>query len=342
MRLLKWNLCTTFAAIGAAIAYAFLFFMLGFAWQLVPAAIAGLLAAYFVSTASGELARTTQMGRYRFAGVIASVGLAWCTLFAGSLAIALTVFATAIIDGLWQAPSGQPAFNVLQEIAPGHAKDLLMTPLVAGMWFGLLPAAVLGSIFGIVLGWRSDKALPVQASTRKQVRIAAAITLLFPFLLAAALIDVPLGNSDTAEYYARTPIAIRSCGESSWNQGVVASCSGAPCENGDCDWDVEIKAFTLHVRPPAEGTWRWVGGGIGTTDRPDIIRHNVYWAQFEPDDSLNDDSPRRYASYDLVIDGENVRIGESVFRFEPGMQLDVRFLQDWSVTALNVEGAGSK
>ncbi|NNF52577.1 MAG: hypothetical protein HKN59_09090 [Gammaproteobacteria bacterium] len=110
--------------------------------------------------------------------------------------------------------------------------------------------------------------------------------------------------------------------------------------DGVCDWDKEQDVFELHVRPPVGSAWRWVGGGIGTTQRPDIFRHNIYWAQFEPDGTLNEGSPRRHTSYELVFDGDTVSVGESVFQFEPGMRLNIQFLDNWSVVASEASRAG--
>ncbi|NNF51508.1 MAG: hypothetical protein HKN59_03625, partial [Gammaproteobacteria bacterium] len=239
MPMIKWNLCTSFAAAGTAIAYAFLFLLFGFHWQYVPAAIVGIVAAYGAGTALGELATRVQLGRYRVAGVIAGVGIAWCTLFAGTLAIALTTFAVATIDGLVAAPSGQPFTNVLAEIAPRLAKDLLKTPLVAGVLFGLVPAALLGIVYGFVLTRRFDGSATVIAANRAWVRGAAAVTLLLPLALFVALIGVPGGGSGYADTYSNVPIAVRGCNSYETAAGAEAVCYGAPCVDGVCDWDKE-------------------------------------------------------------------------------------------------------
>lgn len=333
MHKLPWNLCTTFAASGAAVAYLILLAFFGLYWQLVPGALAGLVAAYVASTALGFVAQKIQLGRYPVAGIVVSVGFAWCTLFAGALAISLTNFFVAIVGGLLLAPSGQPTLNVLAEIAPGHGADLIKTPLAAGMWFGLVPAALFGIVYGISLRRRLDSSLVDATSTRKIVRGATGLTLLVPLLLAVTLVGIPVGGPGPAARYANIPIAIRGCRESAASAGVEATCWGAPCARGECDWEVEQDAFVVYVRPPAGSSWQWVGGGIGTTQRLDSIRHNLHWAQREPDGSLSEGSPLRYASYELVFEDGFVNVGAQRFIFEPGMRLDIQFLQDWSVVA---------
>lgn len=336
MPALKWNLCTSFAAIGAVIAYAILFALFGFHWQLVPAAAAGLAAAYLASTVLGELALRFQLGRFSIASTIVGVGFAWCTLFAGTLAISLTNFVVAVIDRLAQAPSGQPVLNVLAEILPGYAQDLIKTPLAAGMLFGLLPGAVLGIVYGVLLRARFDKSLAEATSAGKWVMRASAATVLLVFLLGVALIvlpGVPGSKPTIISHPAHMPIALRECGERKAATGVTAYCRGSPCERGVCDWEVELDAFEVHVRPPVGSTWEWSGGGIGTGRRRDLVTHNIYWVQFEPDGSLNQGSPRYHARYEMVFEGNFVKIGAQRFRFEPGMQLDIQFLEDWSVTA---------
>lgn len=333
MPALKWNLCTSFAAIGVGIAFPILFAIFGLYWQLLPGAVAGLVAAYVVSTALGTLALRLQFGRYPIGGIFASVGVAWATLIAGAVAITSANFLTAIIGALLHAPSGQPASNVLAEIAADYSADFIGDPLVIGIVFGILPAAVLGVIYGGMLRARFDGALAETPVARKWVRIAATFTMLFVLLLALAFVAFPRRAAESTALMHQTPIAIRECGEAAAADGILAYCRGSPCENGECNWEIDQDAFKLHVRPPVGSDWRWAGGGIGTGRRPDVVKHNIYWVQYEPDGSLNEGSPRHYASYELIFKGKFVDIGTQRFIFEPGMQLKIQFLDDWSVTA---------
>lgn len=329
---------TTFAALGAALAYIILLALFGFHWQLVPGGVAGLAAAYVVSTSLGGMAAGVQAGRHLPGSVVIGIGVALLTLLAGIVAIGLTNFAIETGRELVRAPSGQPFWNAVAEFAPQNARDFVAKPVFWGSAYGLLPAAVLGFIYGIVLRARFDatdiRALP----TRKWMIAAAGGVVLMFVLLAASLMQGRSSGFRGAGQLADLPMAIAGCGELNMNRGVLAWCQGYPCKEGECQWDGLRDAFAVYVLPPDGGGWSWVGGGIGTGRRPEIIEHHTYWVRREPAGFLDEGTPRRHASYRLKFEDELIKVGDQAFKFDPGMLLVVRFSAGWSVTA----GAGAE
>lgn len=331
MSLLKWNLCTTFAAIGVAVAYAILFFIFGLHWQYLPGAIAGLGAGYLVSTLLGAGALRVQLGRHALSSMLVGAGIAWLTLLCITLAVAIATFFLEALLAVINAPAGQPFSNVLGEHLPGQASDFIGKPLVVGLVFGFMPAGILGVVYGIVLRNRFDPSQAQAPAARRWTLIASGGTLLTLLLAASMLVQSPI-TIPASEHYAGVPIAIRGCGEVPVASGVLAYCRGNPCENGECRWDEEQDAFALYVQPPEGTAWTWTGGGIGAGRQPNLLSHNTYWAQLEPDGSLIDSSPRWHASYDMVFSDKTLGIEGRPFRFEPGMLVRLQFTDDWSVT----------
>lgn len=325
----KWNLCSSFALIGATLAYAIVVTTFGFHWQLLPGAIVGLVVVFFVANALGTFVASVQVGRYPFSSAIIGIGVALVTLFAGAVAIGITNFAIATNTETTRAPSGQPIWNVLAEVAPGNAIDYIAKPVVIGMTFGLLPAVLLGIVYGVMVHASFETNLAESPPARKRALAATVGTVLLLVLLGVSMMQLRW----TAEQPADVPMAINECGEIFLATGVLAYCKGHPCTQGQCQWDLRQDAFALYVEPPADRDWRWTGGGIGTSRRPGEVKHNMYWARQKPEEFLSENTPRKYVSYGLRFDDDSIEISDQRFQFEPGMLMLVQYDDDWSITA---------
>lgn len=337
MHRIPWNLCTTFAAIGTAIAYSLLFAMIGYHLMYLPGALAGALAAYASGTALGHWAIRVQMGRNVTRSTVTGIGVALITLFLGALALGLTNFAVETTRELVQAPAGQPFWNALTEFAPHNAKRLIAPPVIAALFFGFMPAGVLGLIYGALLHVRFDANGTAPVSERHSSVGATAGALLTVVLIAVMATTAFIGSSWDANRRIEMPIAISECGSASPDPAsVLAYCRGHPCDQGECEWGVTQDAFALYVESPARGGWKWTGGGLGTGSRPDLVQHNMYWVQPGPGGLFDESNPRKYVNYQLRFKGETVEIGAAQFPFEPGMLFVIQFSDDWSFTA----GAG--
>lgn len=333
MHVLRWNLCTTFGAAGAGLAYAVLLAVFGVYWQLIPGAVAGLVAAYVVSTLLGALAIRLQLGRYLASSLIFGVSAGLLTLVTGAVAIGFGNFAVESIAELVRAPSGQPFWNVLAEVAPNYAADFIAQPVLAGGLFGFLPASVLGGIYGARLHARFEARSEPTGVSGKAALGVTGIALLFVVLLGGAFMLPVGGQLLKTGLPADLPIAVGGCGQLPLSNGMLAWCSGHPCENGQCQWETKQDAFAVYVQPPHGSEWSWVGGGIGSTRRPDVIRHTVFWVQREANGFILESSPRRHVNYQLRLAGEAIEIGDQRFAFVPGMLIGIQFSDDWSVTA---------
>ncbi len=337
MHRIAWNLCTTFAAIGTAIAYALLFAMFGFHVMYLPGALAGALATYASGTALGHWAIRVQLGRYVTRSAVTGIGVALITLFLGALALGITNFAVETTRELVQAPAGQPFWNALAEFAPHNAERLIGPPVIAALFFGFIPAGVLGLIYGTLLHVRFNAGGTAPVPQRQSSVGATTGALLTVVLIAAVLTTTFVGSGSDTSRRIEMPIAINECGSvSPGPASVLAYCRGYPCDQGECEWGVTQDAFALYVESPAGGGWKWTGGGLGTGRRPDLVQHNLYWVQPGPGGLFDESNPRRYVNYQLRFKGQTVEIGAEQFSFEPGMLFVVQFSDDWSFTA----GAG--
>jgi len=342
MKAIPWNLGTTFGAIGAAIAYVILHGLIGFHWAFMPSELAGLAALYGVSTWLGTKVLRSDHGRDLFRSLFAGVLVALASLIAGTLAIAVTSFSVAAIDGINDTPCGQPVWNAMTEVVPDVAADFLMSPVLAGVFIGFLPATVLGIVFGALIYTGYDVAEIGRSRKGRWLvgflgGVLALVMLIVAFVLVGRFDVVARVVGSTPH---RQPIVISGCGEQPFRGGVIGYCTGVPCnEQGACDWNVSKDAFAVYVVPPRDSGWKWAGGGMGTARSPEVVAHRMTWAQFEPNGSLTECSPRRYLRYAMRFKGEFVELGDQRFVFEPGMQLVVRIADDWSVSAASGEDA---
>lgn len=340
MKTIPWNLGTTFGAIGAAIAYVILHGLFGFHWALMPSALAGLAAFYGVSTWLGSRVLRSGHGQYLFRSLFAGILVALATLLAGTLAIAVSSFSVAAVEGINGKLCGQPVWNAMTEVVPDVAADFLVRPLLAGVFFGFRPATVLGTVFGILIYMRYDVA-GSGGSRRKRWLVGSFGGVFVLAALVVASVAVERSAVGALGWTAhRQPIVISGCGQQPLGDGVVGYCTGVPCnEQGACDWNVRQDAFAVYVVPPPGSGWKWAGGGMGTARSPEVVGHRLTWAQFEPDGSLTECSPRRHLRYAMRFEGEFIELGDQRFVFEPGMLLVVRIADDWSVSAVSGEEA---
>lgn len=332
MRILTWNLCTTFAALGAAIAYGILLLLFGFHLVYLPGALLGLLAAYGVSSALGAALIRIGAGQRLIAALILGAACGLITLIAGAFALGVGFFATETARQISSAPSGQSLWNRLAEFAPHNATDFIVEPVLAGTLFGAIPALTLGLVFGGVLHARTAKSSvptpPIKAWTFGGAVLVAAVPAVLWTSMTASI-------TGTADRYAALPMAIGACGQTIAGKGVLAYCKGFPCAEGRCDFDEAHDAFAIYVEPPPGAGWSWAGGGLGTTRRADEIGHHMYWVRRNPGGFMDENSPRRHQSFTLQFDGDQIVVGDHWFRFQPGMLFSVMYAEDWSYTVLH-------
>ena len=333
MRRIPWNLCTTFAAIGTALAYSFLLTLFGYYWVYLPGGLAGALAAYATSTALGLWAFRVQLGRSLIRSAVTGVGVALVTLFLGALALGVANFTVETTQDLISAPTGQTFWNALVEFAPHNTERLIGPPVAAALLFGFLPASVLGLIYGTMLHVRFDPGGVVPVTERRWTVGATGGTLLTVVLIAGLVTTAFIGSTSNTSRRTEMPIAISECGGVLANHsGVLAYCRGHPCDQGECEWGVIQDAFALYVEPPVGGGWKWTGGGLGTARHPHLVQHNMYWVQPGSGGFFDENNPRKFVHYQLRFKGKTVEIGGEHFQFEPGMLFVIQFADDWSFT----------
>lgn len=333
---LTWNLCTSFAAVGALLAYAILALMFGIHWQLLPGALLGLLAAYVVSAALGAKLSRIGAGRSLVVAIILGCAVALLTLLAGALAVCAGNFAVETIREVAAAPAGQPLWNRLVEFIPDNAIKLLLTPLLVGVLIGAVPALALGLVFGVVLHARTDH----QGSASPGLRVwAGGGAGLVVAVLAGIWWSMFSGVSRTSESLADGATVFGGCGEIALGEGVLAYCRSFSCTMQRCDYRQPEDALAILVKPPPNAGWSWAGGGLGSTTRFGEFAHNIYWVKRGPNGFLNEHSPRRHQQYRLRLDGEELVIGDEVFPFRHGMLLIVKYEQDWSLSVFHGSAA---
>ena len=322
-----WNSCTTFAAIGSALAYAILIPAFGLYWELVPGGIAGLIAVYAVSTATGNWLSSIGIRRLLPQCLITGIGAALITLLAGTCAIAATnLLVQAGID-VADAP-GLPLWNATIESLRSNAPEFLVQPIVAGVIYGKWPALLLGIAYGTTL--RSVDA--VSTPRFAYIRVATGGSVFLLFLAVGPTIFATRDPGTRSHVPDGVPVAISGCGELAIASGVLAFCPASPCEQGMCDWSMTVDAFAVFVEGPPGGRWKSTGGGMGNTSSPHIVRHNINWVEPGADGHFDETNPRRRVGYEVRFDAQGIRIGRHRFEFEPGMLLVIRYADDWSYT----------
>jgi len=327
-----WNSCTTFAAIGSALAYPLLISGFGLYWELIPGGLAGLIASYAVSTLIGAWFARIDIGRHLAHRIIAGVGAALITLLAATLAVTTTTFLVAMGIELAESPAGQPFWNAVAEFVPGNVADFIGNPTLAGLYFGQWPAVVLGIVFGATLRPTGPEAQTATALSSAPRYVASGSAILLTLLFASTTILMNDEQDPRTHVPVGVPVAIGGCGTAPVSGGVLGYCRGTPCVQGICEWGTEFDAIAVLVQGPANSQWRFTGGGMGNTTSPHIVGHRTRWVQPGPEGYFNEYNPTRQARYEFRFDGEIVRLRGSSFDFVPGMLLIITYADDWSYT----------
>ena len=300
----------------------------GFFWIYVAGALVGILCAYAVSTAFGYWAHQVHLGQFLIRSILAGVAIAVTTLLLAALMLGTSIFVVETTRDLLSAPSGQPFGNAVSEFAPINATQFIAVPVAAAMLYGIVPATVLGFIYGMLLHIKTDSDIDSRRAVSTWLVGGLAGAIIVVGTLAALSFTVLTGN--WRSQVPIVPFAIGGCGSTRMASGVLAYCFGHPCEGNNCDWGNRQIVFVSYIEPATDGRWDWTGGGLGTTRRRDIVQHNMYWAQTAPGEYFDESDPYRYVKYQMHFKDGQVEIGGYRFQFEPGMLIVIRFADDWS------------